>query len=231
MRTTATRTTTRRAALGGVVAAALLLTSACGSDSDEAAPAAPEGQPEQTATSSASDSGGDAEEGAETYTGGEAISPVRFTATSPDGEQVEVQLLGMADIKAKGMTDTAWLPQTRYDDAQEWLDKIVNGEQITLIKDPASPEDTTEDGALLRYVDSTGTSAWNVTGSDSDDVAMCLINLYAGVADNDEKWSGLDRYDEYVEATLTAEERNGGLLGENELVAVNEDGSGYEYSK
>ncbi|MGO3179970.1 MAG: hypothetical protein ACTIJR_10455 [Brevibacterium linens] len=36
---------------------------------------------------------------------------------------------------------------------------------------------------------------------------------------------------EYVEASLTAEERNGGLLGENELVAVNEDGSGYEYSK
>src|SRR5699024_5443297 len=56
MRTTATRTTTRRAALGGVVAAALLLTSACGSDSDEAAPAAPEGQSEQTASSSASDS-------------------------------------------------------------------------------------------------------------------------------------------------------------------------------
>src|SRR5699024_8988224 len=65
-RATATRTTTRRAALGGVVAAALLLTSACGSDSDEAAPPAPEGQSEQTASSSVSDSGGDAEEGAET---------------------------------------------------------------------------------------------------------------------------------------------------------------------
>src|SRR5699024_12258888 len=48
MRTTATRTTTRRAALGGVVAAALLLASACGSDSDEAAPAASEGQSEET---------------------------------------------------------------------------------------------------------------------------------------------------------------------------------------
>src|SRR5699024_7965005 len=183
------------------------------------------------ASSSVSDSGGDAEEGAETYTGGEAISPVRFTATSPDGEQVEVQLLGMADIKAKGMTDTAWLPQTRYDEAQEWLDKIVGGEQLTLIEDPASPEDTTEDGALLRYVDSTGTSAQSISGSDNDDVAMGLINLYAGVADNDEKWSGLERYDEYVEASLTAEELNGDLLGENELVAVNEDGSGYEYSK
>ncbi|MDN6303826.1 MAG: hypothetical protein L0J57_12395 [Brachybacterium sp.] len=227
MCTTATRTTTRRAALGGVVAAALLLTSACGSDSDEAAPPASGGQPEQTESSSASDSGGDAEEGAETYTGGGAISPVRFTATSPDGEQVEVQLLGMADIKAKGMTDTAWLPQTRYDDAQEWLDELVNGEQITLIEDPASPEETTEDGALLRYVDSTGTSAY----LDSDDVAVALINFYGGVADNDEKWSGLERYDEYVEASLTAEERNGGLLGENELVAVIEDGSGYEYSK
>src|SRR5699024_5579343 len=196
-----------------------------------AAPAASAAPSAQTESPCAAACGGDAEEGAETYTGGEASSPVRFTATSPDGEQVEVQLLGMADIKAKGMTDTAWLPQTRYDEAQEWLDKIVGGEQLTLIEDPASPEDTTEDGALLRYVDSTGTSAQSISGSDNDDVAMGLFNLYAGVADNDEKWSGLERYDEYVEASLTAEERNGGLLGENELVAVNEDGSGYEYSK
>src|SRR5690625_6004075 len=101
------------------------------------------------------------------------------------------------------MTDTAWLPQTRYDEAQEWLDKIVGGEQLTLIEDSASPEDTTEDGALLRYVDSTGTSPQSISGSDSDDVALGLINLYAGVADNDEKWSGLQRYDEYVEASLT----------------------------
>src|SRR5699024_11886764 len=107
---------TSRVTLGCGQAAAQLLTIACGSDCDEAATAASEGQSEQTESSSASDSGGDAEEGAETYTGGEAISPVRFTATSPDGEQVEVQLLGMADIKAKGMTDTAWLPQTRYDE-------------------------------------------------------------------------------------------------------------------
>src|SRR5699024_12778419 len=45
---------------------------------------------------------------------------------------------------------------------------------------------------------------------------------YTTLFRSDEKWSGLERYGEYVEASLTAEERNGGLLGENELVAVNE---------
>src|SRR5699024_1027643 len=109
-------TTTRRAALGGVVAAALLLTSACGSDNDQAATPVPEWQSEQTASYSVSDSGGDDEEGAETYTRREAISPVRFTATSPAGGQGEDQLRGMVDIKAKDMTDTAWLPQTSYDE-------------------------------------------------------------------------------------------------------------------
>ena len=236
MRTTATRTSTRRAALGGAVAAALLVTTACGPDSEEAAPTTAEGQTEKTASSSASDSGGDTEEGAERYTGGEAISPVRFTATSPDGEQVEVQLLGMADIKAKGITDTAWLPQTQYDEAQSRLDELVNGEQLTLIEDPVSPEDKTEDGALLRYVDSTGTGAYM---DSTDDVARALIRLNNGVGDNDEKWADLKRYDEYKEATLGTLE-NGTQMGPNELIApidstneggiMEDDWSDYQYS-
>ena len=230
MRTTATRTTTRRAALGGVVAAALLLTSACGSDSDEAAPAAPEGQSEQTASSSASDGGGQ-EQAAELYEITGALSPVRLSAISPEGEDIEIQLLGMADVKPKGETDTAWLPVRTYEQAQDQLEKITEGAEVELIADPAA-EDTTDDGALLRYVRIVegGDLVFGSPGTDEDgDVGLELIYWKLGAGDNDESLSDLEMYDRYVEATLDS--LNPGSAGNgSEFIAPNEEWTDYTYS-
>lgn len=231
MRTTATRTTTRRAALGGVVSAALLLTSACGPDSNEAAPAASEGQSEQPSSSSASDSDGQ-EQAAELYEITGALSPVRLSATSPEGEDVEVQLLGMADVKAKGMTDTAWLPEHRYEQAQDHLEAITRDAKVELIADPAA-EDTTDDGALLRYVRIVegGNLAFGSNGTDEDaDVGLEMIHWKLGAGDNDESLSDLEMYDRYVEATLDS--LNPGPAGNgSDFIAPNEDWTDYEYSK
>lgn len=232
MRTTATRTTTRRAALGGVVSAALLLTSACGSDSDEAAPAASEGQSEQPSSSSASDGGGQ-EQAAELYEITGALSPVRLSATSPEGEDVEIQLLGMADVKAKGMTDTAWLPVRTYERAQDQLEAITRDAKVILLEDPHAPADTTEDGALLRYVRIVegGNLVFGSPGTDEDaDVGLEMIHWKLGAGDNDESLSDLEMYDRYVEATLDS--LNPGSAGNgSEFIAPNEDWSDYEYSK
>lgn len=231
MHTTATRTITRRAALGGVVAAALLLTSACGSDSDEAAPPAPEGQSEQTATSSASGGGGQ-EQATERYKITGALSPVRLSATSPEGEDVEIQLLGMADVKPKGETDTAWLPVRTYEKAQDQLEMITEGAEVELIADPAAPKDTTDDGALLRYVRIVegGNLVFGSPGTDEDgDVGLELIALKLGAGDNDDSLSDLEMYDRYVEATL-ASLNPGSTSHGSSFIAPNEDWTDYTYS-
>ena len=212
MRTVSSLTTTRRAALGGAVAVALMLTSACGSDPDEAAPEAAETQPATDSSTSESDNhgGGDDELEQTVYEVVEATSPTTLTLKS-GSETVEVRLLGLADVKAEGETDTAFAPQEAIDTATEELGALVEGGDIVLVEDPAA-DDADEDGALLRYVDLLDAGGMDrATGEKEDlDVALALIqNEYGdagalGVYDPTLQDAGLERMEQYVEATRIA---------------------------
>ena len=214
MRTVSSLTTTRRAALGGAVAVALMLTSACGSDPDEAAPEAAETQPATDSSTSESDNhgGGDDELEQTVYEVVEATSPTTLTLKS-GSETVEVRLLGLADIKAEGETDTSFAPQEAIDAATEELESLLGSGDLILTADPAA-DDADADGALLRYVDVLdGGSMDRATGEKADlDVALALIhNQYGyghagalGVYDPDLQHAGLERMDLYVDATRVA---------------------------
>ena len=218
MRTVSPLSTTRRAALGGAVAVALMLTSACGSDPDEAAPEAAETQPATDSSTSESDNHGDGDNELEqtVYEVVEATSPT--TATLKSGsETVEVRLLGLADIKAKGETDTAFASQEAIDASTEALEDLLGSGDLVLTADPAA-DDADTDGALLRYVDVLdGGRMDRATGEKADlDVALALIqNQYGyvnadghagalGVYDPDLQHAGLERMDLYVDATRVA---------------------------
>ena len=212
MRTVSPLSTTRRAALGGAVAVALMLTSACGSDTDEAAPEATETQPAADSSTSESDNHGDGDDELEqtVYEVVEATSPT--TATLQSGsETVEVRLLGLADVKAEGETDTAFAPQEAIDTATEELEGLLGSGDLVLTADPAA-DDADADGALLRYVDVLDAGGMNrATGEKADlDVALALIqNEYGdagalGVYDPTLQDAGLERMDRYVEATRIA---------------------------
>src|SRR5699024_9549899 len=185
MRTVSSLTTTRRAALGGAVAVALMLTSACGSDPDEAAPEAAETQPATDSSTSEADNHGDGDDETEqtVYELVEATSPTTLTLKS-GSETVEVRLLGLADIKAEGETDTAFARQEAIDAAPEELGALVEGGDIVLVEDPAA-DDADEDGALLRYVDLLDAGSMDrAAGEKADlDVAEQLINSGLGAYD------------------------------------------------
>ena len=206
MRTVSSLTTTRRAALGGAVAVALMLTSACGSDPDEAAPEAAETQPATDSSTSEADNHGDGDDETEqtVYELVEATSPTTLTLKS-GSETVEVRLLGLADVKAEGETDTAFAPQEAIDAATGELGALVEGGDIVLVEDPAA-DDADEDGALLRYVDLLDAGSMDrATGEKEDlDVAEQLINSGLGAYDPTLQDAGLERMDRYVEATRIA---------------------------
>ena len=212
MRTISSLAATRRAALGGAVAVALMLTSACGSDTDKAAPEATETQPATDSSTSESDNHGDGDDETEqtVYELVEATSPTTLTLKS-GSETVEVRLLGLADVKAEGETDTAFAPQEAIDAATGELGALVEGGDIVLVEDPAA-DDTDEDGALLRYVDLLDAGGMDrATGEKEDlDVALALIqNEYGdagalGVYDPTLQDAGLERMEQYVEATRIA---------------------------
>ena len=206
MRTVSPLSTTRRAALGGAVAVALMLTSACGSDPDEAAPEAAETQPATDSSTSESDNhgGGDDELEQTVYEVVEATSPTTLTLKS-GSETVEVRLLGLADIKAEGETDTSFAPQEAIDAATEELESLLGSGDLVLTADPAA-DDADADGALLRYVDVLDAGSMDrATGEKEDlDVAEQLINSGLGAYDPTLQDAGLERMDRYVEATRIA---------------------------
>ena len=206
MRTVSSLTTTRRAALGGAVAVALMLTSACGSDPDEAAPEAAETQPAADSSTSESDNHGDGDDETEqtVYELVEATSPTTLTLKS-GSETVEVRLLGLADIKAEGETDTAFAPQEAIDTATEELESLLGYGDLVLTADPAA-DDADADGALLRYVDVLDAGDRDLaTGEREDlDVAEQLINSGLGAYDPELQHAGLERRDRYVETTRNA---------------------------
>ena len=206
MRTISSLAATRRAALGGAVAVALMLTSACGSDPDEAAPEAAETQPATDSSTSESDNhgGGDDELEQTVYEVVEATSPTTLTLKS-GSETVEVRLLGLADIKAEGETDTSFAPQEAIDAATEELESLLGSGDLVLTADPAA-DDADADGALLRYVDVLDAGSMDrATGEKEDlDVAEQLINSGLGAYDPTLQDAGLERMDRYVEATRIA---------------------------
>src|SRR5699024_3299442 len=148
--------------------------------------------------------GGDDEIEQTVYELVEATSPTTLTLKS-GSETVEVRLLGLADIKAEGETDTAFAPQEAIDTATEELGALVEGGDIVLVEDPAA-DDADEDGALLRYVDLLDAGIMDrATGEKEDlDVAEQLINSGLGAYDPTLQDAGLERMDRYVEATRIA---------------------------
>ena len=194
---------TRRAFGAGVLALVLMGTAACSSD---AAPE-PGADPEATSTQTApvdNHGGGDDELEQTVYEVVEATSPT--TATLQSGsETVEVRLLGLADIKAEGETDTAFAPQEAIDTATEELESLLGSGDIVLTADPAA-DDADADGALLRYVDVLDAGSMDrATGEKADlDVAEQLINSGLGAYDPELQHAGLERMDRYVEATRIA---------------------------
>lgn len=202
---------TRRAFGAGVLALVLMGTAACSSDT---APE-PGADPEATSTQTTPvDNHGDGDDELEqtVYEVVEATSPT--TATLQSGsETVEVRLLGLADIKAEGETDTAFASQEAIDTATEELESLLGSGDLVLTADPAA-DDTDADGALLRYVDVLDAGGMDrATGEKADlDVALALIqNQYGygdagalGVYDPDLQDAGLERMDLYVEATRIA---------------------------
>lgn len=215
----------RRTLVAGALSLSLLGLAACSTD-----PTGATTTPTTTQSEQPSDGGGQ-EQAAERYEITGALSPVRLSATSPEGEDVEIQLLGMADVKPKGETDTAWLPVRTYEQAQDQLETITKGAEVELIADPAA-EDTTDDGALLRYVRIVegGDLVFGSPGTDEDgDVGLELIAWRLGAGDNDDSLSDLEMYDRYVEATLDS--LNPGSTGNgSEFIAPNDDWSDYTYS-
>lgn len=195
--------TTRRAFGAGVLALVLMGTAACSSD---AAPE-PGADPEATSTQTTpvdNHGGGDDELEQTVYEVVEATSPT--TATLQSGsETVEVRLLGLADIKAEGETDTAFAPQEAIDTATEELESLLGSGDIVLTADPAA-DDADADGALLRYVDVLDAGSMDrATGEKEDlDVAEQLINSGLGAYDPDLQHAGLERMDRYVETTRVA---------------------------
>ena len=194
---------TRRAFGAGVLALVLMGTAACSSD---AAPE-PGADPETTSTQTApvdNHGGGDDELEQTVYEVVEATSPT--TATLQSGsETVEVRLLGLADVKAEGETDTAFAPQEAIDTATEELESLLGYGDLVLTADPAA-DDADADGALLRYVDVLDAGGMDrATGEKSDlDVAEQLINSGLGAYDPELQHAGLERMDRYVEATRIA---------------------------
>lgn len=204
---------TRRAFGAGVLALVLMGTAACSSD---AAPE-PGADPEATSTQTApvdNHGGGDDELEQTVYEVVEATSPT--TATLKSGsETVEVRLLGLADIKAEGETDTAFASQEAIDTATEKLESLLGYGDLILTADPAA-DDADADGTLLRYVDVLeGGSMDRATGEKADlDVALALIHNQhgygygdagaLGVYDPDLQHAGLERMDRYVDATRVA---------------------------
>ena len=200
---------TRRAFGAGVLALVLMGTAACSSD---AAPE-PGADPEATSTQTApvdNHGGGDDELEQTVYEVVEATSPTTLTLKS-GSETVEVRLLGLADIKAEGETDTAFAPQEAIDTATEELESLLGSGDLVLTADPAA-DDADADGALLRYVDVLDAGSMDrATGEKEDlDVALALIqNEYGdagalGVYDPTLQHAGLERMDRYVEATRIA---------------------------
>lgn len=194
---------TRRAFGAGVLALVLMGTAACSSD---AAPE-PGADPEATSTQTApvdNHGGGDDELEQTVYEVVEATSPT--TATLQSGsETVEVRLLGLADIKAEGTTDTAFAPQEAIDAATEELESLLGSGDIVLTADPAV-DDADADGALLRYVDVLDAGRMDrATGEKADlDVAEQLINSGLGAYDPELQHAGLERMDRYVETARVA---------------------------
>ena len=194
---------TRRAFGAGVLALVLMGTAACSSD---AAPE-PGADPEATSTQEApvdNHGGGDDELEQTVYEVVEATSPT--TATLQSGsETVEVRLLGLADIKAEGTTDTAFAPQEAIDTATEELESLLGSGDIVLTADPAA-DDADADGALLRYVDVLDAGSMDrATGEKADlDVAEQLINSGLGAYDPELQHAGLERMDRYVETARIA---------------------------
>lgn len=194
---------TRRAFGAGVLALVLMGTAACSSD---AAPE-PGADPEATSTQTApvdNHGGGDDELEQTVYEVVEATSPT--TATLQSGsETVEVRLLGLADIKAEGETDTAFAPQEAIDIATEELESLLGSGDLVLTADPAA-DDADADGALLRYVDVLDAGSMDrATGEKADlDVAEQLINSGLGAYDPELQHAGLERMDRYVETARVA---------------------------
>ena len=194
---------TRRAFGAGVLALVLMGTAACSSD---AAPE-PGADPEATSTQTApvdNHGGGDDELEQTVYEVVEATSPT--TATLQSGsETVEVRLLGLADIKAEGETDTAFAPQEAIDTATEELESLLGSGDLVLTADPAA-DDADADGALLRYVDVLDAGSMDrATGEKADlDVAEQLINSGLGAYDPELQHAGLERMDRYVETARVA---------------------------
>ena len=194
---------TRRAFGAGVLALVLMGTAACSSD---AAPE-PGADPEATSTQTApvdNHGGGDDELEQTVYEVVEATSPT--TATLQSGsETVEIRLLGLADIKAEGETDTSFAPQEAIDAATEELESLLGSGDLVLTADPAA-DDADADGALLRYVDVLDAGSMDrATGEKEDlDVAEQLINSGLGAYDPTLQDAGLERMDRYVEATRIA---------------------------
>lgn len=194
---------TRRAFGAGVLALVLMGTAACSSD---AAPE-PGADPEATSTQTApvdNHGGGDDELEQTVYEVVEATSPT--TATLQSGsETVEVRLLGLADIKAEGETDTAFAPQEAIDTATEELESLLGSGDLVLTADPAA-DDADADGALLRYVDVLDAGSMDrATGEKADlDVAEQLINSGLGAYDPELQHAGLERMDRYVETARIA---------------------------
>lgn len=195
--------TTRRALGAGVLALVLMGTAACSSD---AAPE-PGADPEATSTQTTpvdNHGGGDDELEQTVYEVVEATSPT--TATLQSGsETVEVRLLGLADIKAEGETDTAFAPQEAIDTATEELESLLGSGDLVLTADPAA-DDADADGALLRYVDVLDAGNMDrATGEKEDlDVAEQLINSGLGAYDPELQHAGLERMDRYVETARIA---------------------------
>ena len=194
---------TRRAFGAGVLALVLMGTAACSSD---AAPE-PGADPEATSTQTApvdNHGGGDDELEQTVYEVVEATSPT--TATLQSGsETVEIRLLGLADIKAEGETDTAFAPQEAIDTATEELESLLGSGDLVLTADPAA-DDADADGALLRYVDVLDAGDRDLaTGERGDlDVAEQLINSGLGAYDPELQYAGLERMDRYVETARIA---------------------------
>lgn len=194
------RRTTRRAFAAGVLTLALLGTAACSSE-DSTAPEAPGQEPVEDAAPSDGDGenvdnhGEDSDLDQDVYELVEVTSPTTITVqlSGEGAEPIEVRLLGLADVKAQGESETAWAPQTYIDQAEDAIANLIDESGLLLVVDENAPADTDENGALLRYVDI-------VTDGESPevfDLGDMLIQQGDGVYDPDEQWQQLERMERY----------------------------------
>lgn len=210
--------TTRRAFGAGMLTLALLGTAACSSEPEAPAPA-------ETSTTApveeVDNHGEDSDLNQDVYELVEVTSPTTITVqlSGEGSEPIDVRLLGLADVKAKGESETAWAPQKNIDQAKKGLANLIGENGILLVVDENAPADTDEDGALLRYVDL-------LIGDESPeifDAGDLLIQQSDGVYDPDEQWQQLERMERYRK--IIDIQGNNGTISELWQWAADADGN------